>query len=80
MLVACPLHQSTAVHRPVRAALLQVIPLSEVSDVRKKKNVGFPNSIELTMLSGKREFFTSFLARADAYRCGQPVHATFAAA
>ncbi|KAL4447234.1 hypothetical protein ABPG77_007267 [Micractinium sp. CCAP 211/92] len=47
---------------------IKVIPLSEVSDVRKKKNVGFPNSIELTMLSGKREFFTSFLARADAYR------------
>lgn len=36
--------------------------------MRKKKNVGFPNSIELTLLSGKREFFTSFLARGDAYR------------
>lgn len=47
---------------------VKVIPLSEVADVRKKKNVGFPNSIELTLLSGKREFFTSFLARGDAYR------------
>ncbi|KAL4443672.1 hypothetical protein ABPG75_011409 [Micractinium tetrahymenae] len=47
---------------------VKVIPLSEVADVRKKKNVGFPNSIEFIMLSGKREFFTSFLARADAYK------------
>lgn len=52
---------------PPRAAL-QCIPLSEVVDVRKKKNVGFPNSIEFTLESGKREFFTSFLAREEAYK------------
>lgn len=44
------------------------IPLAGVVEVRKKKNVGFPNSIELTLESGKREFFTSFLAREEAYR------------
>ena len=37
--------------------------------MRKRKNVGFPNSIEITWgADGKREFFTSFLSREDAYR------------
>ena len=41
----------------------------EVTAVRKRKNVGFPNSIEITWgADGKREFFTSFLSREDAYR------------
>jgi len=36
--------------------------------VRKRKNVGFPNSIEITWGSdGKREFFTSFLSRCSAF-------------
>jgi hypothetical protein len=39
-----------------------------VVDVRKKKNVGFPNSIEITLDGGKREFFTSFLAREEAFK------------
>ena len=39
----------------------------EVTAVRKRKNVGFPNSIEITWGSdGKREFFTSFLSRCSA--------------
>jgi hypothetical protein len=44
-----------------------VIPLSEVTEVRKKKHLGFANSIEITV-DGKREFFTSFLAREEAHR------------
>ena len=37
--------------------------------MRKRKNVGFPNSIEITWGSdGKREFFTSFLSRCPAFR------------
>ena len=41
----------------------------EVTAVRKRKNVGFPNSIEITWGSdGKREFFTSFLSRCLASR------------
>ena len=44
-----------------------MIPLSEVTEVRKKKHLGFANSIEVTV-GGKREFFTSFLAREEAHR------------
>jgi hypothetical protein len=48
---------------------LKSIPLSEVVDVKKRKNVGFANSIEVTWgPNGKREFFTSFLHRGEAYR------------
>ena len=36
--------------------------------MRKRKNCGFPNSIEVSWRGGKREFFTSFLSREDAYR------------
>ncbi len=37
--------------------------------MRKRKNVGFPNSIEITWGErGRREFFTSFLSREDAFR------------
>lgn len=36
--------------------------------MRKRKNCGFPNSIEVLWRGGKREFFTSFLSREDAYR------------
>lgn len=54
----------------------QVIPFADLLEVRKRKNVGFPNSIELLWQAAgrpapKREFFTSFLARGDAYRCAQ---------
>ncbi|KAK9823329.1 hypothetical protein WJX72_001963 [[Myrmecia] bisecta] len=45
----------------------KVIPLEEVTSVRKRKNYGFPNSIEI-IWRGKKEFFTSFLSREDAYR------------
>lgn len=47
---------------------IKIIPLAEVTDVRKKKCVGLPNSLEFTFADGKREFFASFLARNDAYR------------
>lgn len=41
----------------------------EVTAVRKRKNVGFPNSIEITWgPRHRREFFTSFLSREDAFR------------
>jgi hypothetical protein len=38
-----------------------------VTSVRKRKNYGFPNTIEI-IWRGKKEFFTSFLSRDDAYR------------
>ena len=43
----------------------KVIPLHQVKEITKKRNYGFPNSIEV--LWKKREFFTSFLNRTDAY-------------
>ena len=50
----------------------KVIPLEAVADISKKKNVGFPNSIQVMWNSGsggvKKEFYTSFLSREDAYR------------
>ena len=46
----------------------QVIALERVTDIRKKKHIGFPNSIEVTC-DGKREFFASFMAREEAFRC-----------
>ncbi|CAL8460897.1 g428 [Coccomyxa elongata] len=46
----------------------KVIPLKEVTNVRKRRHCGFPNSIEIIWRGGKREFFTSFLSRDDAYR------------
>jgi hypothetical protein len=42
--------------------------MQDVTNVRKRKNCGFPNSIEVLWRGGKREFFTSFLSREDAYR------------
>lgn len=37
--------------------------------MRKRKNLGFPNSIEITWGPQRRkEFFTSFLSREDAFR------------
>ncbi len=36
--------------------------------MRRRKNCGFPNSIEVLWRGGKREFFTSFLSREDAFR------------
>lgn len=39
----------------------------DVTSVRKRKNYGFPNTIEI-IWRGKKEFFTSFLSRDDAYR------------
>lgn len=38
-----------------------------MTSVRKRKNYGFPNTIEI-IWRGKKEFFTSFLSRDDAYR------------
>jgi hypothetical protein len=51
----------------------KVIPLEDIVDISKKKNVGFPNSIQVIWNAGgttgvKKEFFTSFLSREDAYR------------
>ncbi|GBG60215.1 hypothetical protein CBR_g3459 [Chara braunii] len=46
----------------------KVIPLKDVTCVRKAKTAGvFPNAIEITAL-GKRHFFASFLSRDEAYR------------
>lgn len=44
----------------------KAIPLQEVSEVSKKRNYGFPNSIQIAW-KGKKEFFTSFLSRDDAF-------------
>ncbi len=54
----------------------RVVPLADVVDVAKRKNVGLPNSIEVAWRPGgaaaggpvRREFFTSFVRREDAYR------------
>jgi hypothetical protein len=42
--------------------------LQEVTNVRKRRHCGFPNSIEIFWRGGKREFLTSFLSRDEAYR------------
>ncbi|KAK9827162.1 hypothetical protein WJX74_008866 [Apatococcus lobatus] len=44
-----------------------VMPLKDVSAVKKQKALGLPNSLEITC-DGKTSFFTSFLSREDAYR------------
>ena len=36
--------------------------------MRKRRHCGFPNSIEVLWRGGKREFFTSFLSRDEAFR------------
>eukprot|EP00884_Botryococcus_braunii_P008439 jgi/Botrbrau1/17597/Bobra.0166s0036.1 len=46
---------------------IKTIPLKDVTSVRKRKNYGFPNTVEI-IWRGKKEFFTSFLSRDDAYR------------
>jgi len=46
----------------------KVIPLQLVTKVRKRKNLGFPNSIEVTWGDGRVEFFTSFVSREEAYK------------
>lgn len=43
--------------------------MQDVISVKKKKNLGFPNSIEIVWGGGsKRDFFTSFLSRHDAFK------------
>ncbi|KAK9863778.1 hypothetical protein WJX84_002729 [Apatococcus fuscideae] len=44
-----------------------VMPLKDVTAVKKQKSLGLPNSLEITC-DGKSSFFTSFLSREDAYR------------
>lgn len=47
------------------------ILVQDVTNISKRKNVGFPNSIEITWTSqgrAKHDFFTSFLHRREAYR------------
>lgn len=46
---------------------IKSIPLRDVTALRRAKNLIFPNSIEVVAY-GKREFFTSFISREDAYR------------
>lgn len=43
----------------------KVIPLHQIKDIKKKRNCGFPNSIQITWK--KKEFFTSFQNRDDFY-------------
>lgn len=46
-------------------------PVQDVISVSKRKNVGFPNSIEITWQCqgrAKHDFFTSFLHRREAYK------------
>ncbi len=65
-LLAAPDHKLQPGLLPTHLACTELIPaaLQEVTAVRKRKNVGFPNSIEITWgADGKREFFTSFLSR-----------------
>lgn len=46
----------------------KVVPFQAVTSVLKRKNVGFPNSIEVRWGNGRREFFTSFVSRQEAYK------------
>jgi hypothetical protein len=46
---------------------IKVIKIADIDMLAKKKNVGFPNSISITLKDGRREFFTSFICREDAY-------------
>jgi len=46
----------------------RVIRIPDIVAVRKKKYFRLPNSIELENVNGRRDFFTSFLARDSAYR------------
>lgn len=51
---------------------LKTIPIRSLLSVRKMKHVGFPNSVELVWQeredSVKKEFFTSFLSREEAFK------------
>jgi len=51
---------------------LKTIPIDSLLAVRKVKHVGFPNSVELVWQDRedcvKKEFFTSFLSRKEAFR------------
>jgi len=47
--------------------LRDAIMLQDVTQVHKKKHYGFPNSVEIVW-RGKRDVFTSFLKRDNAYR------------
>lgn len=44
------------------AQKVKVLPLKDVTAVRKARTIGLPNAIEITH-KGKTEFFTSFLVR-----------------
>ena len=51
---------------------IKVIPMESIVGVYKRRNVGFPNSIKIMWRNEegeeKKEFFTSFLKREDAFR------------
>lgn len=51
---------------------IKVIPIDAILSLRKMKNVGFPNSVEIVWKASeeevKKEFFTSFLNREEAFR------------
>ena len=51
---------------------IKVIPIDAILSLRKMKNVGFPNSVEIVWKESeeevKKEFFTSFLNREEAFR------------
>lgn len=53
---------------------IKSIPIESILSVRKMKHVGFPNSVEILWREhigdedAKREFFTSFLSREEAFR------------
>ena len=50
---------------------IKSIPVSSIMSLQKMKNVGFPNSLEIVWRDGdsvKKEFFTSFLSREEAFK------------
>ncbi len=50
---------------------MKSIPIGSIMSLRKMKNVGFPNSVEIVWKEGdsvKKEFFTSFLNRDEAFK------------
>lgn len=46
----------------------KIVPFQAVTSVLKRKTLGFPNSIEVRWGNGRREYFTSFVSREEAYK------------
>eukprot|EP01026_Neomeris_dumetosa_P038110 TRINITY_DN3100_c0_g1_i12.p1 TRINITY_DN3100_c0_g1~~TRINITY_DN3100_c0_g1_i12.p1 ORF type:complete len:629 (-),score=76.10 TRINITY_DN3100_c0_g1_i12:220-2106(-) len=46
----------------------RIIPITDVREVVRKRHYGFPNSIQIMTVDNKLDFFTSFIARDEAFQ------------